>query len=397
MGSMEESMPISQCFSGGQQATVFHVHEVMRLALQTVSLNDDVKEPTFHTISAQDRFSLLSYHASNIWQNWSEAFGKSGDSEQAILQRIFGVRIRSNGLWIPHRDKRFIIVGDEEWAIIDDIIPSSDYIADFGMENLWFSADTGLRMIRKSEIPTDSEQISFGDLMGETQRFPSASSWLQWCADNGESIDSLPTNQGHAYYFKGIKSIGEVPKYRLDQNKPPPSDWWSHKTPNDLEVPFFRINGKSWCFGCLWKQDEERENFWKVTWPHLRSKDGEIIVIGRDALGISFLADADDKEGELLSSSNSIWNALNRDLRNMHLRAIRILLIEENLALNPDPDERNITALGLGFSAIETPYSDWYYIRPPNSYGKPTGVVIGSPLEVAIRRSIFRMNWYGEN
>ena len=393
MGSMEESMPISQCFSEGQQATVFHVHEVMRLALQTVSLNSDGKEPTFHTISAQDRFSLLSYHASNVWQNWSEAFGKAGDSEQAILQSIFGVRIHSSR-WIPHRYRRFIIVGDEEWAIIDDIIPSSDYIDNFGMENLWFSADTGLRLIRTSKIPTDSEQFSFGELMGETQRFPSASSWLQWCADNGTPRDELPSLHGNAWYFKGIDGTGGVPRYSLNERSPPPSEFWSFAGPQDPDVPYFRINGKSWCFGCLWKQDEE-DDYWHVTWPHLLSKEGDIIVIGRAGLGIDVIANDDQDEDDILLSANAVWNTLTRELRNMHLRAIRILLIEAGLASNPNPEDPNVWKLMLRGSPVESPYSDLFYIRPPNNYGKPVGVVIGSPIENAVRRSILKMNWYG--
>lgn len=396
LDSMEEAIEMSNCFAEKQQATVFHVHEVMRLALQNVSMNNNAEESTFHTNSVRDRFNLLSYHASIVWQNWQNAFEDAGDSVQAILQRIFGVRIRSNGRWIPHNEGRFVTVGDEGWAIIDDIIPSADYIENFGMENLWFSADTGLRLIRTSEIPAESEKISFGDLMGESQRFPSASSWLQWCVDNGTPRDSLPTGQGNAYYFRGMKSNDEVPRYRLDTKRDPPLDWWSRNPLDELETPFFRIDEKSWCFGCLWDYDDERE-YWKVTWPHLLSKEGEIIVISRNGLGIDVPTDEEDKESDLLSSSNPIWDALNKDLREMHLRAIRILLIKANLAPNPDPVERNIAQLGLGYSAIESPYSDWYFIRPPNNYGKPTGVIIGSPIELTIRKSILRMNWYGEN
>ena len=377
-------------FRNTSSASVFHVHEVMRMVLYSIPVDND---GLVHTNSAASKFRKLSYHADEVWKKWREGVENAGDDVAIILQQIFGIRLRPKGRWIPQQEHRFICVEDSDWAIIDDVLPSSIYFEKFGMDNLWFSMETGLRLIRKSVITEDYNQTTFGELMGQQSRFPSASSWLQWCLRQGKEEQLPASGQGTVVYFKGIINQ-DIPRYYPSNREGPDENWWGFGVPDD-SVPRFSCDGDLWCFGVRFEHDEE--NGWSQNYPHLRSDEGKIIKIDRESLNIQVSLPNQNQEEDIFDTTDPlhVWRSINRHLLITHLRAIRVLLIEAGLAINPDKSDNRIGGLGLSGGAIETPYSELYFLRPRGTKGKNYGIVLGSPIEVAVRGKILSMNWYG--
>ena len=83
---------VKKPFSSGSIATVFHVQEVMRIALSKVELTEKDGVEMVHSKRISSQFENLSYHASCIWENWQEATEKAGGVIKTILQRMLGVR-----------------------------------------------------------------------------------------------------------------------------------------------------------------------------------------------------------------------------------------------------------------------------------------------------------------
>ena len=385
---------VDYCFAKDNIATIFHIHEVMRICLEDIDVDGDGR---VHTLRIKHKFDELSNHANNLWKDWERAREGAGKDVATILQRMLGVRFRGGGKWIPHKERDILIIDNNQWAIIDDIKPSSEYLENFGKENLWFSGDTGLRLIKKASLQTIEENKNITDLLANEWRFPTASSWLIWCLNNGNKIDKLPSDQGDYFFYNGIKD-NEVPRYydnNLYDNGPHKDKWWSDK-PEGSRVPSFMINGEKWVFGCLWKkiEDLESESKWLNSYPHLFSLDsGNIIDISSISLGLTVDTQVKGlvkEEGADVLVGLEVEKKLREQIFKEHLRALRVILIECGLGKNPSYDDPNCAGLGLSGSVINTPFSDMYFIQ------KKSGLVIGSPIEESVRKYIYRLNWYGE-
>ena len=381
---------VRQPFEAGTSATVFHVHEVMRIVLSQLDLTDREGFMMAHSNKIRSEFERLSYHAASVWSDWGAAVDDAGGAISTILQRMFGVRIRQNGWWIPHSENKYIEV-DGEWSIIDDVVTTSDLLEICSaVDDLWISMNTGLRLLRNSVKPDDCSE-SLSHFFGQNHRFPSASSWLQWSLENGIPRE-LPSDQGTAYYYKGIINR-EIPRYFASsvQNKGPnESEWWSQDV-DAPDVPKFRINDGNWSLGILWKYDYERE-YWMPTYPHLH-QIGEISVIDISApgLGLRIVTDEDEVEENELGSLD-VRRSLSSHLVTEHLRAVRVLLIELGYAQPPITTAPHIGGLGLSGSKIPSPFSDMYFLN--SNKNSTLGVATGSPIETFIRREILRNNWY---
>ena len=377
-------------FEQGSSATVFHVHEIMRIALSQIDLTDREGLLMVHSNRIKSSFERLSYHAASVWSDWGAAVDDAGGAIKTILQRMFGVRIRQNGWWIPHPENKYIEV-DDEWSIIDDVVTTSDLLEICSAVNdLWISMNTGLRLLHNTVKPDDCSE-SLSHFFAQNHRFPSASSWLQWSLQNGTPRE-LPSDQGTPYYYKGIIN-GEMPRYfasSVKDNGPNESEWWSQDV-NAPEVPKFRIKGGNWSLGILWKYDYEQE-YWVPTYPHLH-QIGEISVIDISApgLGLRIVTDEGESEENELGSLD-VMRSLSDYLITEHLRAVRVLLIELGFAQPPIATDPRVGGLGLAGSKIPSPFSDMYFLNSNNN--STLGVAIGSPVETIIRRRILRNNWY---
>lgn len=377
-------------FEEGTSATVFHVHEVMRIVLSQLPLTEREGHMMVHSNGIKSGFERLSYHAASVWSDWRAAVDDAGGAIRTILQRMFGVRIRQNGWWIPHPENKYIEV-DDEWSIIDDVVTTSDLLEICSdVNDLWISMNTGLRLLRNSVKPDDCSE-SLSHFFGQNHRFPSASSWLQWSLENGTSKD-LPTDQGKAYYFKGIIN-DEIPRYpstSVLKNGPNESEWWARDL-DSPEVPKFRINDRNWALGILWRYDSEQE-YWKPTYPHLHQiGESSVIDISAPGLGLRIVSDEAEVDDNELGSLN-VRHSLSNHLITEHLRAVRVLLIELGFAQPPIATDSRIGGLGLSGSNIPSPFSDMYFINSNPS--STLGVVINSPIEISLRREILRNNWY---
>ena len=382
--------PINRPFSHGMGATVFHVHEVMRIVLSDLDLTGRNGQEEVHTNKITRRFERLSYNADSVWMDWGAAVDDAGGSIRTILQRMFGVLLGHNGFWRPHLEPRYIEI-DEDWSIIDDVVTTTELLNSATPSDLWISGKTGLRLIRNSaKSPECSE--SLGDFFGNAHRFPSASSWLQWSMENG-SHGELPSDQGDPFYYKGIISNDEVPRYSHNQvlsKGPWDTEWWADEIQSP-EVPKFIINGEQWALGMLWKRNEEYSR-WVPTYPHFYNPEqGRCVDISATGLGLSVVSDAEEIEGNDLAPLD-VRRSLGAYLINEHLRAIRTLLIELGYAQSPSADDGNITGLGLSSSVVPSPFSDTYFLNR-NDKGM-LGVVIKSPIEKTTRHEILRNNWY---
>lgn len=379
---------IAHPFEPGSSATVFHVHEVMRIALSQVKYTGIGGEEMVHSNGISSKFETLSYHAASLWKEWPAAVDEAGGAIRTILQRMFGVRIRQNGWWIPHPTEKYIEVNDD-WSIIDDVIASSTLLEELSPDDIWISAETGLRLIRNGKrVEGRSETLSH--FFGKNHRFPTASSWLQWSMGHGTRL-ILPTNQGTVFYFKGMVNPGEVPRYhagRVKKHGPFESEWWAADAADEY-VPKVLINGETWAFGILWKLDEEN-GYWRHSYPHFHPMNGEQVVnVGSsdNGLGLKIHAGDDEPEDDELGSID-VRRSLSTFLVTEHLRALRILMIELRHAAPLSREDSAISGLGLAGSKKPSPFSDMYFINPKS------GVVIGSPIETTIRRGILEMNWY---
>jgi len=380
---------VDQPFEKDAVATVFHVHEVMRILLSQLDLTDRDGNLMVHSTKISSHFERLSYHADSVWKDWGSAVDKAGGVIRTILQRMFGVRIRQNGWWIPHTDPKYI-TADTDWSIIDDVVTTTHLLQSSSSGDLWVSMDTGLRLLRNSSKPPDCSE-SLEHFFGRNHRFASASAWLQWAMDNG-TRQEIPTDQGTAFFYKGIIN-NEVPRYFANQvrnNGPYNSEWWSTEI-GASDVPKFAINGEAWAFGLLWKYDEEQSK-WMPTYPHLRQLgEGIPVLISTYGLNLEIVVDGEEVEENDLGPLD-VRRSLNSHLITEHLRAIRCLLIELGCAQSPNAEDRSIGGLGLAGSSVPSPFSDFYFLNSNNA--SALGVVIGSPIETIIRRKILRNNWY---
>lgn len=383
---------VEKPFSLGSNATVFHVHEVMRIALTKVVLTEKEGFDMAHSNGVRAEFEALSYHASCVWKNWEQATNDAGGAIRTILQRMFGVRIRQNGWWIPHLMHRYIEV-DETWSIIDDVVPT-ETILDLELLNsddIWISMETGLRLINNKIKPTDcSEDLS--DFFGLGDRFPSATSWLKWCLMNGSERE-LPDRPGaKVFYFNGIID-DEVPRYyhsKVRKNGPFSSEWWS-KDANSEDVPKFEIEGRIWTLGVMWEKNPDLD-IWEPSYPHFSLiQENKIVDISREGLRLDVFKDIESDDDDHLRGFDE-KRSLNNALLTEHLRAVRVLLVELGYATSPTPEDKFIGGLGLSGSKIQSPFSDIYFLN--SNKRSPLGVAINSPIETTIRRQILRNNWY---
>jgi len=380
---------VRQPFEAETSATVFHVHEVMRIVLSQLDLTDREGFMMAHSNKIRSKFERLSYHAASVWSDWGSAVDDAGGAISTILQRMFGVRIRQNGWWIPHLEYKYIEV-DDDWSIIDDVVTTTDLLELASSEDLWISMDTGLRLLRNT-VKSDECSESLSHFFGKNHRFSSASAWLQWSLENG-TRQELPVDQGTVHYYKGIVN-SEIPRYfagQVGEKGPYESDWWTQNV-NAPEVPKFDINGKPWAFGMLWKFDEEGR-YWAATYPHFHPiEGGDIVNISGAGLKLIIKTDAEEIEENELGALN-VRRSLSSHIVTEHLRAIRVLLIELGHALPPITTDSRIGGLGLSGSKIPSPFSDMYFLNPKK--GPKLGVIIGSPVETTLRREILRNNWY---
>ena len=376
-------------FAKNVVATVFHVHEVMRILLSQLDLTDRESHLMVHSTKISSQFERLSYHADSVWKDWGSAVDKAGGVVRTILQRMFGVRIRQKGWWIPHLEPKYIEAG-ADWSIIDDVVTTTHLLQSTSPDDLWVSMDTGLRLLRNTSTPSDCSE-SLEHFFGRDHRFASASAWLQWTMDNGTRRE-LPIDQGTAFYYKGIIN-NEVPRYfsrQVHKNGPDDSEWWSAEI-DAFDVPKFAINGEAWAFGLLWKYDEEQSK-WMPTYPHLRQLgEGAPVLISTYGLNLEIVVDGEEVEESDLAPLD-VRRSLNDHLVTEHLRAIRCLLIELGHAQPPNAENRSIGGLGLSGSSVPSPFSDLFFLN--SNSASPLGVVIDSPIETIIRREILRNNWY---
>lgn len=380
---------VEQPFAKDTVATVFHVHEVMRILLSQLDLTGREGSMMAHSTKISSQFERLSYHAASVWSDWGPAVDKAGGVIRTILQRMFGVRIRQNGWWIPHLEPKYI-EADTDWSIIDDVVTTTHLLQSASSGDLWVSMDTGLRLLRNSAKPYDCSE-SLEHFFGRNHRFASASAWLQWSMENG-TRQELPTNQGKTFYYKGAIN-NEVPRDypgQVRKNGPDVSEWWSTEL-DASDVPKFAIDGEAWAFGILWRYDEEQSK-WMATYPHLRQLgEGNPVLISASGLGLGIVDDGEEVDENDLGPLD-VRRSLNSHLVTEHLRAIRILLIELGHAQPPGAEDRTIGGLGLAGSSVPSPFSDLYFLNSNNA--SALGVVIGSPIETTIRREILRNNWY---
>ena len=115
---------VGQPFAKDTVATVFHVHEIMRILLSQLDLTEREEEMMANSTKISFHFERLSYHAASVWSDWGPSVDKAGGHIRTILQRMFGVRIRQNGWWIPHLEPKYIEV-DTDWSIIDDVVTTT--------------------------------------------------------------------------------------------------------------------------------------------------------------------------------------------------------------------------------------------------------------------------------
>lgn len=380
---------VEQPFAKDSVATVFHVHEVMRILLSQLDLTDREGSMMAHSTKISSQFERLSYHAASVWSDWDKAVDKAGGAIRTILQRMFGVRIRQKGWWIPHLEPKYI-EADTDWSIIDDVVTTTRLLESSSSDDLWVSMDTGLRLLRNSEKPSDCSE-SLEHFFGKNHRFDSASAWLQWSMDTG-TRQVLPTDQGTAFYYKGIIN-NEVPRYypgQVRNNGPFDSEWWSTEL-DASDVPKFDIDGGSWAFGILWKYDEEQSK-WMPSHPHLRQLgEGTPVLISALGLGLTIVTEGEETEENDLAPLD-VRRSLNDHLVTEHLRAIRCLLIDLDHAQRPSEEDRRIGGLGLAGSSVPSPFSDLYFLN--SNSASSLGVVIGSPIETIVRRVILENNWY---
>ena len=132
-------------FEKGSIATVFHVQEVVRIALQDMSLTEREGIPMAHSNKIKYEFEKLSYHASSVWNDWQEAVKEAGGVISKILQKMFGVRLGEGGWWIPHTNNdhievvKTVSVGQRDRsAKITGHSPSNE---------IWICGETGLRLV----------------------------------------------------------------------------------------------------------------------------------------------------------------------------------------------------------------------------------------------------------
>ena len=380
---------VEQPFAKGSVATVFHVHEVMRILLSQLNLTDREGSMMAHSTRISSQFERLSYHAASVWSDWGFAVDKAGGAIRTILQRMFGVRIRQKGWWIPHLESKYI-EADIDWSIIDDVVTTTHLLKSSSSGDLWMSMDTGLRLLRNSAKPSGCSE-SLEHFFGRNHRFESASAWLQWSMDNGTQ-QQLPSDQGTTFYYKGVIN-NEVPRYysgQVRKNGPFGSEWWSTEL-DAPDVPKFAINDEAWAFGVLWKYDEEQSK-WMPTYPHLRQLgEGDPVLISASGLGLDIVTEGEEVEENDLGPLD-VRRSLNNHLVTEHLRAIRILLIELGHAQQPNAGDTKIGGLGLAGSSVPSPFSDLYFLS--SNSASSLGVVIGSPIETIIRREILENNWY---
>lgn len=380
---------IEQPFEKGSVATVFHVHEVMRIVLSQLNAIGNEEDMMVHSNKISSRFERLSYHAASIWSDWGAAVEAAGGAIRTILQRMFGVRIRQNGWWIPHLNPKYIEV-DSDWSIIDDVVTTTEILQSVSSNSLWLSKDTGIRLICGTVKQQDCSE-TLDHFFGKGHRFASASAWLKWCLENG-TRQELPSDQGTPFYFKGIIN-NEVPRYfpnHVRNNGPYESEWWSLDV-HASDVPKFNINGENWALGMIWRRDEEH-GYWLSTYPHFYPiGEGYPINISAPGMGLSIVTDVEEIEDNDLGPID-VRQSLSNHLVTEHLRAVRCILIELGYALPPNEEERIIGGLGLSGSRVPSPFSDLYFLNTNNSSN--IGVVIGSPIETIIRREILKINWY---
>ena len=200
---------------------------------------------------------------------------------------------------------------------------------------------------------------------------------------NGTPRD-LPKDQGEAYYYTGIIDDG-VPRYyrnRVRNYGPLESEWWS-KDPTSLDVPKLAINDGSWVLGLLWDYDDDHSN-WVPSYPHFREiETGQCIDISFSGLNLTIDQD-EDIEGRSDIGPLDAVRAISQQLIVDHLRAVRTLMIELGFAQAPDREDPKIGGLGLGWSKVQSPFSDIHIHE----------MVKGSPVEKVVRSEILEINWY---
>lgn len=382
-------------FQYGEQATVFHVQEVMRLSLQQLRNEVEGSEPDSdgnHLVSTgkiQHTFNEMSYSADIIWSNWGDAVLKAGGTIAGILQRILGVRIRGRGKWIPHYES--MLIQCKEWNMIDDLRLSSQILDDYVDDSVWISPSTGLRLVRSESISGKENQIQLGFLLGEDQRFPTPESLISWCLNCGTKGEP-PSDQGDTYFFRlpnDVESFQTLPH----AGDGPSSDWWTRKL-EDPNIPRFFLNDEEYVFGVLYNppvEGDEYDKYWKRTYPHminLRTK--QTLIIDPIRLGLELGTVVGD---DLLEVQTSIWRNLSNHLQTELLRALRIIVARQGHLNMPHSTIEKLGKLGFSSSKIDSPFSDLFFIK--RRFGsKPEGLVVGSPIESLVKSTIFRLNWY---
>lgn len=394
-GDEEDQTPVP--FKTGEQATVFHVQEVMRLTLwqlrdqiQATPPDDDGNHiVTTHKI--QDRFHELSYSADSLWSNWDSAVEKAGGTTAGILQRILGVRIRERGHWIPHFHSKTVDCG--EWHMLDDVRPTSQVINEYGVKGVWINPSTGLRLVRQECMDQEHDTSSLDHLLGVDQRFPSAEAWILWCLQNGTKLEP-PQDQG-ARYFLRLPDDEDAFQTLRSAADGPDGQWWTQND-GDASIPHFEIHGSRYIFGMLFKppgEVDENNLGWERTYAHfvnIETDETTLVDPPQLRLTLQHTTNTDD----LLDVGTTILRSFRHHINNELLRALRVVVARQGLLKMPDIDVPSIAKLGLSGSKVDTPFSDMYYLRRP-LHGKPGGLVVGSPIEAFVKAAIFRMNWYG--
>ena len=78
---------VDRPFEKGSIATVFHVQEVVRIALLDIGFTDREGIPMAHSNKIKYEFEKLSYHASSVWNDWQEAVKEAGGAISKIYKR----------------------------------------------------------------------------------------------------------------------------------------------------------------------------------------------------------------------------------------------------------------------------------------------------------------------
>ena len=394
-GEEEDETP--RPFQTGEQATVFHVQEVMRLTLSQLRYDiqttppDDDGNHIVTTNKIQHRFNELSYSADSLWSNWGRAVEKAGGTTAGILQQILGVRIRERGRWIPHFDGETIACG--EWHMLDDVRPTLQVLEEYGGEGVWINASTGLRLVRAACINQEHRMISLDHLLGVDQRFPSAEAWILWCLQNGTN-EKPPQDQGTRYFLR-LPDDEDAFQTLPSARDGPDGQWWTQEI-DDANIPHFQIHDDTFVFGMLFKPPghvDDNDNYWEQTYPYfVNTETGETTLVGPRELGMELQHTIDEQD--LLEVGTDIVRKLRYHLHNELLRGLRIVVARQGLLNMPDINVTSLAKLGLSGSIIDTPFSDMFFLRP-QSKSKPPGLVVGSPIEAVVKATIFRMNWYG--